>query len=119
MIEKISYTYDDIREDILNLYRSHKDVLDSTNIEESNDYVTDEYMGRKAFENDLSAFFNIMYICVAMVELNLYDKYLFDYVAERIPKYKAGYFDPYLSDNENKVDLDKDIAIVEEYLKLH
>lgn len=118
MIEKLNYTYNDVKDDIITVYRSHKETLNQANIETSNDYMTDEFLGQKAFENELDEFFNVLAMCVSMVELRLYDKYFFDEIQEMIGKYKNGYFDDYLADDENKADIDTDITKVEQYIKL-
>lgn len=118
MIKKLDYTYNDVKDDIITVYRSHKDTLNQTNIEASNDYMTDEFLGRKAFENELDEFFNVLSMCMAMVELALYDKYFFDTIGEMIGKYKEGYYNAYLSDAENRTDIDTDISKVEQYIKL-
>lgn len=118
MIEKLNHTYDDVKDGIITVYRSHKETLNQANIEANNDYMTDELLGQKAFENELDEFFNVLSICISMVELQLYDGYYFDEIQEMISKYKDGYFDEYLADDENKADIDTDIAKVEQYIKL-
>lgn len=118
MIEKLNYTYNDVKDDIITVYRSHKETLNQANIEASNDYITDEFLGEKAFENELDEFFNVLSICMSMVELQLYDGYFFNEIQEMISRYKNGYFDEYLADNENQADIDTDISKVEQYIKL-
>ena len=118
MIEKTDITYDDVRDALIWKYTHQKERLNNENIESYNDYITDEVYGEGAFKNEVDAFLHVLPICVALAELKLKDQYFFDEITEMIQQYKEGYYDAYFSDEENKTDLDKDIAIVEQYIKL-
>ena len=118
MIEKTDITYDDVRDSNIRLYTSQKERLNNKNIESFNDYITDDVMGEGAFKNEVDDFLNTLSICVALAELKLKDQDFFDDIAEMIQKYKDGYYDPYFSDEENKAEIDTDVAIVEEYIGL-
>lgn len=115
MLEKMEYPYDDIKDWVIRKYRGQRENLTNENVQGFNDYITDEEMGAYSFKNEIHEFFNVLCICVALAELKLKDQYFFDKIAEMIPKYRNGYFDAYLSDDENRSDIDTDIAIVEEY----
>ena len=118
MIKKIDFTYEDATDDILDDYLDQKERLSNDNIESFNDYITDDVIGEGGFKNEVVEFFNILAICLAMVELKLYDKYFFDEIAEMIGKYKDGYYNNYLADNENIAQLDTNVAKIEQYIKL-
>ena len=118
MIEKTDITYNDVRDTLIHKYTHQKDNLTNKNIESYNDYITDEVYGEGAFKNEVDAFLHVLPICIAMAELKLKDQYFFDEIAEMINQYKNGYYDAYFSDEENKVKIEADIAIVEEYIKL-
>lgn len=118
MIKKTDITYDDIRDTLIRKYTSQKGNLSNNNIESYNDYITDEVYGEGAFKNEVDAFLHVLAICTALVELKLKDQYFFDDIQEMIGKYKDGYFNDYLADDENKVDIDTDISKVEQYIKL-
>lgn len=118
MIKKIDFTYEDTTDDILGKYLDQKERLNNANIESFNDYITDDVIGEDGFKNEIVEFFNILAICLAMVELKLYDKYFFDELQEMIAKYKDGYFNDYLADNENIAQLDTNVAKIEQYIKL-
>lgn len=118
MIKKTDITYDDIRDTLIRKYTSQKESLNNENIESYNDYITDEVYGEGAFNNEVDAFLHVLAICMALAELKLKDQYFFDEIQEMIGKYKDGYFNDYLADNENKADIDTDISKVEEYIAL-
>ena len=118
MIEKTDITYDDVRDTVIRKYTHQKENLTNENIESYNDYITDEVYGEGAFKNEVNAFLHVLPICVALAELKLKDQYFFDDIQEMISKYKNGYYDNYFADNENKADIDTDIAKVEQYIKL-
>lgn len=109
--------YDDVRDTLIHKYTHQKENLTNENIENYNDYITDEVYGEGAFKNEVDAFLHVLPICVALTELKLKDQYFFDDIQEMIVKYKNGYYDNYFAENENKADIDTDIAIVEEYIK--
>ena len=117
MIEKTDITYDDVRDALIRCYIDQKERLHNGNIESYNDYITDEVYGEGAFKNEVDAFLHVLPICVALAELKLRDEYFFDEIREMIAQYKDGYFDEYLADDENRTDIDTDIATVEEYIK--
>lgn len=118
MIKKTDITYDDIKDTLIRKYTDQKQRLNNENIESYNDYITDEVYGEEAFKNEAEAFLLILSICVALTELKLKDQYFFDEIQEMITKYKNGYYNNYLADDENKVDIDTDISTVEQYIKL-
>ena len=118
MIKKINFTYEDATGDIIGNYLDQKERLSNANIESFNDYITDDVIGEGGFKNEVVEFFNILAICLAMVELKLYDKYFFDEIQEIISKYKDGYFNNYLADNENTTLLDTNVSKVEQYISL-
>lgn len=118
MLVKMEYPYDDIKDWVIRKYRGQKENLNNNNIKGFNDYITDEEMGADTFKNEAHEFLNILCICVALVELKLYDDYFFNKIVKLVKKYKEGYYDVYLSDDENKVDIDTDIATVEQYIAL-
>lgn len=117
MLKKTDITYSDIRDTLIRKYTSQKEKLNNNNIESYNDYITDEVYGKGAFENEVEAFLHVLPICVALAELNLKDQCFFDNIKEMIGKYKDGYFNDYLADNENKVEIDTDVLNVERYVK--
>lgn len=116
MIKKTDITYDDVRDTLIHKYTAQKENLHNGNIESYNDYITDEVYGEGAFKNEVDAFLHVLPICVALAELKLKDQYFFDEIQEMNGKYKDGYFDEYLADDENKADIDTDIATVEQYI---
>jgi hypothetical protein len=118
MLVKMEYPYDDIKDWVISKYRNQRENLNNNNIQDFNDYITDEEMGAETFKNEVHEFLNVLCICVALVELKLKDQYFFDKVVDMIKKYKEGYYDAYLSTGENKTDIDTDTAIVEQYIKL-
>jgi hypothetical protein len=118
VIKKTDITYDDVRDSLIRKYTHQKERLNNGNIESYNDYITDEICGEGAFKNEVDAFLHILSICVALAELKLKDQYFFDELKEMIGKYKDGYFDKYFTDDENKADIDADIAKVEQYIAL-
>ena len=118
MLEKTDIVYDDVRDTLIHKYTHQKENLTNENIESYNDYITDEVYGEGAFKNEVDAFLHVLPICVALAELKLKDQYFFDEIAEMIGKYKYGYYDDYLADDENKADIDTDISTVEEYIAL-
>ena len=118
MLVKMEYPYDDIKDWVIRKYRSQRENLNNNNIQSFNDYITDEEMDVESFKNEAHEFLNVLCICVSLAELKLNDQYFFDKIKEMISKYKDGYFDEYLSDDENRADIDTDIANVEQYIKL-
>lgn len=118
MIEKTDIAYDDVKDQIVYKYLHQRERLTNENIESYNDYITDEVYGEGAFRNEVDAFLHVLPICVALAELKLKDQYFFDEIMEMIQKYREGYYDAYFSDEENKADIDTDITIVEQYIKL-
>ena len=118
MIKKTDIAYDDVRDTLIHKYTHQKENLTNKNIESYNDYITDEVYGEGAFKNEVDAFLHILPICVALAELKLKDQYFFDEIEEMIQQYREGYYDAYFSDEENKVEIETDIAIVEKYIKL-
>ena len=118
MIKKTDITYSDIRDTLIRKYTSQKENLNNKNIESYNDYITDEVYGEEAFKNEVEAFLHVLPICLALAELRLKDRYFFNNIKEMIEKYKSGYFNDYLADNENKTEIDTDIANVEQYIQL-
>lgn len=118
MIKKTDITYDDIRDTLIRKYTSQKERLNNKNIESYNDYITDEVYGEGAFKNEVDSFLHVLAMCVALVELKLKDQYFFDEIQEMIGKYKNGYFNDYLADDENKADIDTDLSTVEQYIAL-
>jgi hypothetical protein len=118
MIEKTDITYDDVKDQIIDKYLDQRERLTNENIESYNDYITDEVYGEGAFRNEVDAFLHVLPICVALAELKLKDQYFFDEIMEMIQKYREGYYGAYFSDEENKADIDTDITIVEQYIKL-
>lgn len=118
MIEKTDIAYDDVKDQIVYKYLHQRDRLNNGNIESFNDYITDDVYGEGAFRNEVDAFLHVLPICVALAELKLKDQYFFDEIMEMIQKYREGYYDAYFSDEENKADIDTDITIVEQYIKL-
>ena len=111
-------TYDDVRDTLIRKYTRQKENLTNENIESYNDYITDEVYGEGAFKNEVDEFLHVLPICVALAELKLKDQYFFDQIQEMITQYKDGYYDNYFADDENKADIDTDIAIVEQYIQL-
>lgn len=118
MIKKTDITYEDVRDTIIRKYTDQKERLNNGNIESYNDYITDEVYGEGAFKNEVDAFLHILSICVALTALKLKDEYFFNEIQEMITKYKDGYFNNYLADNEKNTDIDTDISTVEQYIKL-
>ena len=116
MLVKMEYPYDDIKDWVLYKYRNQRENLTDKNIKSFNDYITDEEMEADWFKNEVHEFLGVLCICVALTELKLNDKYFFDKIKEMIVKYKDGYFDDYLSDDENKADIDTDVSKVENYI---
>lgn len=116
MIEKTDITYDDVKDQIIDKYLDQRERLNNGNIESFNDYITDDVYGEGSFKNEVDDFLHVLPICVALAELKLKDQDFFDDIAEMIQKYKDGYYDPYFSDEENKAEIDTDVAIVEEYI---
>lgn len=116
MLKKMEYPYDDIKDWVIRKYRSQKENLNNDNIQGFNDYITDEEMSEYSFKNEIHEFLNVLCICVALAELKLKDRYFFDKIVEMIKKYKDGYYNEYLADDENKADIDTDIAKVEQYI---
>lgn len=118
MLVKMEYPYDDIKDWVISKYRYQKENLNNNNIQGFNDYITDEEMGADSFENEVHEFLNVLCICIALAELKLNDNFFFNKIVEMIKKYKAGYYDDYLHDDENKKDIDTDIVKIEQYIKL-
>ncbi len=118
MIEKTDISYDDVKDWVMLKYRNQGQRLTNNNIQGFNDYITDEEMGEESFKNEVEAFLNVLSICSALAELKLKDQYFFDEIAEMIQQYRESYYDAYFSEEENKAEIEADIAIVEKYIKL-
>lgn len=121
-MEKLDYLYSDIRHDMLLRYKSAvQHSIDNNyilNIINYNDYVTDEVIGEGGFKHPIDAFYNVLTICVSMVNFKLMDEYFFKDINNYIKKYHNGEYDKYLFNKEkDKKEIDKDINIVLNYYK--
>ena len=115
-MNKVSTSYKSRRDEIFGYYKKYKKV-DMDNILDINDKVVDKHIKKENFEHPLEEFYNMVSMCLYMIENDLYDEYFFDTYEDILEEYDEGNFDDYFLDiKEDKKLLDDDIYKINEYL---
>lgn len=104
--------YSDIKNNIYSHYK-HFDKIDSDNITDVNDHITDE-LGKNYFENNIDEFFVTTAMCTYMIENDLYDEYFFDTFNELLEEFNNS---KNIMNIEIEDELNNDIDNVSDYLK--
>lgn len=104
--------YSDIKNNIYNHYK-HFDKIDSDNITDVNDHITDE-LGKNYFENTIDEFYVTTAMCTYMIENDLYDEYFFDTFNELLEEFNNS---KNIMNIEIEDELNNDIDNVSDYLK--
>lgn len=105
--------YIELKKDIYSFYKKYKN-LDIDNIQDINDKIVDNDLGRNYLEDFIIEFYVIVSMCVFMIENNLYDEYFFKSYKEMLEEFNNSIN---MFNLENEKLLRKDIDIIEEYLK--
>ena len=111
-MKKENGSYKEIREFIEANYTREKEKIDEIDINDFNDYMVDDVLGNKTFENEVDEFLYTLSMCLIMKKMNLEDKYFFDSLKELTIYYKDGNYDEYLLDKNEKELIDKDLTII-------
>ena len=115
-MNKLNINYETRKREIYHFYE-HFDSLDIDTIADANDHIVDIDLKKEHFENPLEEFYNTISMCTYMINNDLYDEYFFETYKELLEEYESGKYDNYFLDIINdKMDLEKDIEIVNEYL---
>ena len=105
--------YIELKKDIYSFYKKYKN-LDIDNIQDINDKIVDNDLGRNYLEDFIIEFYVIVSMCVFMIENNLFDEYFFNSYKEMLEEFNNSIN---MFNLENEKLLRKDIDIIEEYLK--